>query len=149
MNTEAFLQQFYRLMNLYQAAQKQPRKYRENLTLYAAQSHLMEVIGAQPGISGKEAAEQLAISKGAVSQTVKKLAEKGLILRMPSVDGRESRLVLSPEGEKVYASHRQLHQPLMDELHRISAQIPPQTENVLQQLFTTMEGHLLSIIKEE
>lgn len=149
MNTGSILARMYRLMNLYQAAQKQPRVYEGNVTLYAAEVHMLEVIGNQPGIMSTELASLLAISKGAVSQTLKKLSEKGLVRKAAAADGRASALYLCPEGEKIWQSHHALHDPLLRELEQLTAQFTPEVTQALAQLSDVLESHLTQITQED
>ena len=148
MDAEVFLERCYRLMNLYQAAQKQPRTY-DDAVLYAAEVHALELIGAQPDVTASELAKRLAISKGAVSQTVKKLAEKGLIERTPSADGRVAQLRLSQRGQRVFAAHHRMHEPMLEGIQQLSDQLSPETEAALEQLANLFETHLTQITQEE
>lgn len=149
MNPELFLEQIYRLLNLYHAAQKQPRRYSGNITLYAAEAHMVEIIGSQPGIMGMELAERLFISKGAVSQTLKKLLEKGLVYKNDAADGRAARLYLTDAGGIIWQEHRRLHQPMLNALSQLTAQFSPETASALDQLGAIFEKHLTQITMED
>lgn len=149
MNTGSFLERIYRLMNLYQAAQKQPRQYGSDLTLHAAEVHMLEVIGEFPGITSTELAVRLAVSKGAVSQTLRRLTEKGLILRSAVSDGRIAELSLSAGGEHIWQAHHALHAPLLLELEQLTSQFTPETLRALTQLEDVVERHLNQITQED
>jgi len=70
-------------------------------TLYRSEIFLLELIGDQEGISVTEAADQLHITKGAVSQTLKKLDTKGLVDKQPDpVNGLKMCLRLSNKGKR-------------------------------------------------
>lgn len=149
MNTGSFLERVYRLMNLYQASQKQPRQYGSDLTLHAAEVHMLEIIGDQPGVMSTELAARLAISKGAVSQTLKKLSGKGLVHRAAAEDGRAAELSLTAEGESIWQAHHALHAPLLLELEQLTSQFTPETLRALTQLEDVVERHLNQITQED
>jgi len=149
MNTGNFLERIYRLMNLNQAAQKQPRQYGNNVTLYAAEVHMLETIGDRPGIMSTELAARLAISKGAVSQTLKKLAEKGLVRKSAATDGRAAALFLTEDGEKVWKAHQALHEPMLRELQQLTEQLTPEAAQALERLGEVLEAHLTQITQED
>lgn len=149
MSTGSILERFYRLINLYQAAQKQPRQYEGNLTLYAAEVHMLEVIGDHPGIMGIELATRLAISKGAVSQTLKKLSGKELVRRASAADGRAAALYLTAEGERIWLAHHALHEPMLQEIAHLTEQFSPETTQALVHLSDVLEAHLSQITQEE
>jgi len=149
MNTGNFLERIYRLMNLNQAAQKRPRQYGSNVTLYAAEVHMLEIIGDRPGIMSTELAARLAISKGAVSQTLKKLAEKGLVRKSAATDGRAAALFLTEDGEKVWKAHQALHEPMLRELQQLTEQLTPEAAQALERLGEVLEAHLTQITQED
>lgn len=149
MNTGNFLERIYRLMNLNQAAQKQPRQYGSNVTLYAAEVHMLEIIGDRPGIMSTELATRLAISKGAVSQTLKKLAEKSLVRKSAAADGRAAALFLTEEGEKVWQAHQALHEPMLQELQQLAEQLTPEAAQALERLGEVLVAHLTQITQED
>lgn len=149
MNTVSIMERFYRLMNLYQAAQKPPRQYEGNQTLYAAEVHMLKIIGDHPGIMSTELAARLAISKGAVSQTLKKLSGKRLVRKDAAADGRAAALFLTAEGENIWHAHHTLHAPMLAELEQLTEQFTPETAQALVHLGDVLEAHLTQIIQEE
>ena len=62
--------------------ENRPWHFGTSETLYRSEMFLIELIGEQEGISVTDAAHHLGITKGAVSQTLKKLDVKGLMEKM-------------------------------------------------------------------
>lgn len=148
MDSSILLERVYRLMNRYQAAQKQPRVY-DGLVLHAAEAHMLEVIGSLPGITATALAARLAVSKGAVSQTIRRLTEKGLILREAGADARVARFTLTERGGQIRGQHRALHAPLLEALERALAELSPEAGAALTGLADVLEDHLRQITGEE
>ena len=94
-------------------------------------------------------AARLAISKGAVSQTLKKLAEKGLVRKFAAADRRAAALFLTEEGEKVWQAHQALHEPMLRELQQLTEQLTPEAAQALERLGEVLEAHLTQITQED
>jgi len=78
--------------------------------LYRSEMFLLELIGDQEGISVTESAAQLGITKGAVSQTLKKLDAKGLVeKRTDPGQPLKACLYLTNKGKIAYYAHKHWH----------------------------------------
>ena len=82
-------------------------------TLYRSEIFLLELIGDQEGIGVTEAADLLGITKGAVSQTLKKLAAKGLTeKRSDPNNGLKVCLYLTNKGKSAFYAHKYWHETM-------------------------------------
>ncbi len=69
--------------------------------------HTLTMIADNPGITVSELSKMWNRTKGAVSQNITKLKEKGLIeSRQSSEDARKSYLYATEEGEKLSTAHK-------------------------------------------
>ena len=109
--TEAFqtlmknLNYFDRILNSYQSL---PRWYGRDLLLYSSEADLLAAIGDGEPITATELARMKVSTPSAISQTVKKLDAKGLLIRdAQDGDRRTVSLRLSEAGRQVYQLHRQ------------------------------------------
>lgn len=99
------LNYFDRILNRYQSL---PRWYGRELLLYSSEADLLAAIGANEPITATELARMKVSTPSAISQTVKKLDAKGLLVRdAQDGDRRTVRLRLSDSGRQVYQMHRQ------------------------------------------
>ena len=53
----------------------------KDIKLYPSEIHLLNVISEDPNINAKQMAEKLGVTKGAVSQTLTRLENKGVLFR--------------------------------------------------------------------
>lgn len=97
---------FLRVFNGYIELNKKPRSYGTDELLYSSELVMLELIGHIPGMNVTELAQKQNVTKGAVSQTLKKLDEKGLIEKRKDKDNREVSIILSRKGEKIFHQHR-------------------------------------------
>lgn len=133
----------YKLINLYNSTQKKPRTYAGGLVLYPAQAHTLEIIGNSPGIELSVIAEEYMITKGAVSQLVTFLYDKGLIVKKPSQKGgRSTGLYLSEKGQAVFEEHRALHSGMTDEISRLADGLSPEAMVILERIAEVIEASI-------
>ena len=71
------LHDFIKLANKYNSLEKIPADYGVGKDLYHSERHLLDQIGDYPEKNITELAQFMGVTKGAISQTVKKLETKG------------------------------------------------------------------------
>lgn len=144
-NAELFTK-FYRLINLYNSKAKKPHTFSNGLVLYPAQSHMIELIGDNEGITLTQIADEYMITKGAVSQITKFLDEKGLIIKKPSEKGgRTTELYLSDEGKRVFAEHREMHREMTEQISELAKRLSPQAMEILENMANMIEENIRNI----
>ena len=88
-----FFEDTYGLINKYNQKTKTARQYGTEDLLYSAEVHMIEMIGSYETITTTKLAEKLGITKGAVSQITRKLLEKNLIIKIPSIEENKAGLI--------------------------------------------------------
>ncbi|MEK0313555.1 MarR family winged helix-turn-helix transcriptional regulator [Cohnella sp. 56] len=97
------------LLDVFKAFARQDRKNREygiDEPLYHSEVYTLSEIREHEGIHITALAERCGVTKGAISQVLKKLDQKGLVVK--EKDARnQSRIMLklSPKGEQAYLRH--------------------------------------------
>ncbi len=82
-----------------------------------AQFDVLAHVGAAEGITQRELADSLLVTKGNVAQLLDRMEGRGWILRRR--EGRTNRLFLTDEGRRLFAEVVPTHETLVDE--RLSA----------------------------
>ena len=78
--------------------------------MHTKEIHTIQAIGRYPGINVTRLAEQMAVTKGAVSQTISKLVKKGLVRKRKIFGNRkEVVLELTDLGWIGYNNHEKFH----------------------------------------
>jgi len=108
-------------------------------TLYRSEIFLLELIGDQEGIGVTEAANLLGITKGAVSQTLKKLDAKGLMEKLSDpINSLKACLYLTNKGKSAFYAHKHWHETMdggfKDYFSRLSQENISFLEDFLNQL---------------
>lgn len=89
---------FLRILHLYAAIDKKPKDFGTGDLLYVSEIHAIHYISRNPEINITQLAELSGLTKGAISQTVKRLVSKRYIARYKVKNNKEVNLRLSDKG---------------------------------------------------
>ncbi|HPJ13367.1 MAG TPA: MarR family transcriptional regulator [Caldisericia bacterium] len=139
-----------RLVMLLTELDHKVRNYGTDTPLHLAEIHMIKAIKEHPDIHVTALADILNITKGAVSQMLRKLEKKDMVSKTfdPANQSRVL-LTLTPKGETAYYYHEKLHGDfhtlVMNSIHEFS------TENasIIQTFLTKLESRLLQYAEEE
>lgn len=97
----------YNFVSLYDGYEKEPRDYGTGELINMVEVHTLTIIEENPGITNNEVAKMWSRTKGAASQTVKKLEERGHIYREKcSDDKRTVHLYVTESGKILSEAHK-------------------------------------------
>ena len=116
---------FLRVVNKYNAFEKLPARHAEGHGLYHSERHMIDRIGDNPGMNITGLARASGVTKGAISQIVKKLEAKGIVERRKgAANDKEVFVLLTETGRELYKERRKINrktiEPLIEELKRHS-----------------------------
>ncbi|MCF8083209.1 MAG: MarR family transcriptional regulator [Deltaproteobacteria bacterium] len=141
---------FIRIVSKYQALEKLPQDYGIGEVLYPAEIHAIEMIGKNPGMNVTELASGLGVTKGAVSQIIKKLNNKGLVAKYRDPRNEKAVLVgLTGRGRLAFDGHEAFHAQYDAEIMRLVSELPRHKVLFLREVFIKMEAavdHYLKIL---
>lgn len=99
-----------RIIHKYVRNEDIKRSYGTESLLTRKEIHTIEYIGENPGINLKSLSEMLGVTKGAASQMVSRLVEKGYVHRKESLSsGAEISLYLTNKGQTAFKGHKEYH----------------------------------------
>ena len=130
-----------RVFNKFMENQKKPRRYGLEEFLYPSEVHLLMLIGRYPDFGVTALAEKGAVTKGAVSQMVHKLVNKGLIKKKPDPENtRKVVLELTSKGKIAYFSHERMHEEMDRELFSFLKKLKPGQLKVIEEFLAHIES---------
>ena len=123
--SEEIIELFMRLVNKYNSLMKIPLDFGAGSPLYHSEMHMIDQIGDHPEMNITELAELIGVTKGAISQTVKKLEKKGVVSRYKGPENeKEVFLKFTSIGKDIYKKHKEVDKeaiiPLCEELRKYS-----------------------------
>ena len=107
-------ERFMTIVELAVKMESMPRRFGTEEPLSSREIHIIEMNGdSDETLSVTDLARLLGITKGAVSQNLKKMEKKGLITKIPD-PGNSSRSIvkLTSKGKTAYYAHRHWHETM-------------------------------------
>lgn len=132
-----------RILNKAAAIEKEPVDIGHGVLLYASEVHLIDMAGRYPEEGISQIASRLGITKGAVSQTAKKLEEKGYIERVnPEGDKKTVFIRLTEYGKDAFLWHVAYHEMVNRDMAEQVAKLSHRDVDNLFSIFLQMENML-------
>lgn len=105
---------FARIVELYGKLERLPKSYGTDELFTSAEIHLIETIGDHDdSLSVTELANLMGITKGAVSQRLKKLEKRGLTNKAEDPENiSRARVFLTSKGKSAYFAHKHWHEKM-------------------------------------
>ncbi|MCK9631255.1 MAG: winged helix DNA-binding protein [Methanoregula sp.] len=99
-----------RLFNKAAIIEREPADTGDGVLLYTSEVHLIDMAGRFPEESMSSLAVRMGITKGAISQTTKKLEEKGYLERINQEGNNKTVFIrLTDSGKRAYDWHQAYH----------------------------------------
>jgi DNA-binding MarR family transcriptional regulator len=112
---EELLRVLDRVVGRLGAMHQAPREYGTGVPLYGSEIHTIQAIGESAGITVTRLAEKRGVTKGAVSQTLSKLVEKGMVRKTRAHDNaKEVVLELTERGWTGFRNHGTFDMKVLD-----------------------------------
>ena len=129
-----------RVIHKYNQWESKKRTYGTSVPLSRAEIHTIAAVGAHPNINITTLAAVLGITKGAASQMIYKLVDKGAVEKRVSPDSdSEVVLNLTEQGQINYEMHREYHRQTNDEILIMLRDIPQPLYDQLTELLSVFE----------
>jgi DNA-binding MarR family transcriptional regulator len=121
-----------------------PHSFGTDVNLFRAEIHTVQAIGERQGINLTELAELMKVTKGAMSQTITKLAGKKLVKKAyTDENAKEIKLYLTEKGLVSFKNHNEMHMKMYDTVKKYYG---ADFEEKLVEFSSVMED-LISILK--
>jgi DNA-binding MarR family transcriptional regulator len=113
-NAHLITEQFYQLVKLANKLEKTPRRFGTDEPLSGTEIHLLELIGDNDeSLSVSDLSRLLGITKGAVSQSLKRIENKGFISKEDDPENLSRLIVkLTFKGKTAYFAHKHWHESM-------------------------------------
>ena len=140
---------FHKVMNKMKRIEQKPRHFGTQILLYPSEIHTIDLIGRNAGINITELASVQGVTKGAVSQLVRKLVKKDMVVRMKDErSDREVLLMLSPTGKIAYEAHKEFHARIDSPLMALVAQASEEQLVFVEAVFKAIDRFCDKVLAE-
>jgi DNA-binding MarR family transcriptional regulator len=139
----SLIAKFSKVSKLWQQLDSKPRRFGTETDLSGSEIHLIEVVGQNEGLSVTELAKRLGITKGAVSQTLKRLEGKGIVVKeVDPMNTSRITVSLSTKGKVAYYSHLQWHEAVDGGFRDYFVHLPEDKIRFLEEFLSILEQFL-------
>ena len=103
---------FLKILHLYSVIGRKPKDYGTGDLLYFTEIHTIAMVGKNREINMTRLADMMGVTKGAISQTIRKLVSKNYIVKSNTNNRKEINLRLSEKGKVVYKGQESFQKEL-------------------------------------
>ena len=148
------VRELLRISSLYQRIEEMPIPVDDQTEVSTREAHTIQAIGENRKMSVTQVADHFGITKSGASQMVKKLTQKGFLLkRQAAHSNKEFELSLTPLGWQAFEAHERLHgkdfNKLIDGLTPFSISQIATLSVLLESLGTIMENRISKRSEED
>ena len=142
-------EKFAHLVKMSSKLEKQPRSFGTGELLSSSEIHLIEMIGDnEERLSVTDLARQINVTKGAVSQTLKRLELKGLTTKQEDPDnGARSIVSLTSKGKVAFYAHRHWHETMDGGYKEYFMNLHPDRLDFVLEFLERVEDFLARVLK--
>lgn len=138
-----------RVLHKYMQLEEIPFTYGDGIKLTQREIHVIDAIGTNPDINMTQLAEMHGITKGAVSQMIYRLLDKGYVEKVPAPeDDREVRILLTQSGHAAYKAHKEYHAKRSGDFMDFLGSMNAVEFAVLQQVLASFEAMVDDALEE-
>lgn len=126
---------FLKILHLYTVIGRKPKDYGTGDLLYLTEVHTIIMVGKNKELNMTKLAEMMGVTKGAISQTIRKLSAKNLIVKQNSTNNKEFNLKLTEKGKIVYDKQEAFNAGIFSFAESLYMKAKPQDREIVKQLF--------------
>lgn len=118
--------------------------------LYTSEIHVIDYIGGREGLCASDIAREMGVTRGAVSQILKKLEKKGYLIRKADPDNKlRFNLELSEKGRMAYNKHQEYHGYLEAMIDELTENSGSGEREIIYDFLARLEKRLLPVSPED
>ena len=138
---------FLKILHLYSVIGRKPKDYGTGDLLYFSELHTIAVLARNDDVNMTRLAEIMGVTKGAISQTITKLAHKNLIVKTNMNNRKEVNLNLSGKGRKVLKAQKSFQKEIFTFAGSLYEKAKPQERETVRRLFVAIAENMEDRVK--
>jgi DNA-binding MarR family transcriptional regulator len=133
---------FLKILHLYSVIGRKPKNYGTGDLLYIAELHTITMVGNNHEINMTRLADIMGVTRGAISQTIRKLVNKNLIIKSNLTNKKEINLKLSEKGMIVYKAQESFQKEIFTFAGSLYEQASPEDRDLVRRLFIAISSNM-------
>ena len=145
---QQLIDQFLKILNLYAVINRKPKDYGTGDLLYLSEVHTISMVGKNDFLNMTQLAEIMGVTRGAISQTIRKLVSKNFIIKSNSRNRKEINLELSEKGRIVFLGLATFHKEIFAFAEPLYETAQPRDIALVKRLFDAISGNMEQRVKQ-
>lgn len=138
-----FMLKFLKVVNKINELEKRAYDFGVGEKLFPSEIHTLQAIGNNSCINVSSLAREQGVSRAAVSQMVAKLAKRGFIKKLKSLENsKEVLLVLTEKGKAAFDGHEKFHAEMYADFMLFMDGVPRQEIELVKGLLEKIDFYL-------
>jgi DNA-binding MarR family transcriptional regulator len=133
---------FLDILHKFSLIEKKPWDAGTGSRIYLAEIQTVAMIGDHPDINMTQLSGLMGVTRGAVSQMVRKLVAKKLVTRTSSRNQKEINLGLTEYGDKVREAYRERMKEVFDFAGKLYRDAQPGERQLVKRLFLEIQANM-------
>lgn len=139
MNHSEFIDDFVNMINRYNSLEQLDITFIPRVKISHADVHLLDVMWKNPYKKASQLAEIFGVTKGAVSQQIKKLVKRDLINRVQYDDNcKEVFIELTDLGKEAVNNHKKIDMEVLESLNNILSETTDDQKTFLHNIIKSL-----------
>jgi DNA-binding MarR family transcriptional regulator len=138
---------FLKILHLYSVIGRKPKDYGTGDLLYFTELHTITVVSKNREINMTQLAEIMGVTKGAISQTIRKLVNKNLILKSNINNRKKVNLKLSEKGMTVVKAQESFQKEIFTFARTLYEKARPEDRELVKRLFLAISDNMQSRVR--
>jgi DNA-binding MarR family transcriptional regulator len=142
------IDQFLKILNLYSVIGRKPNDYGTGDLLYFTEIHTISMVGKNKEVNMTQLADIMGVTKGAISQTIRKLVNKNFIIKSNTRNRKEISLRLSEKGMIVLKGLHSFNQEIFAFAGTLYERAKPEDVELVRRLFEAISENMQQRVKQ-
>jgi DNA-binding MarR family transcriptional regulator len=143
---QSIIDLFNKILHLYSVIDKKPKEFGTGDLLYVSEIHAIHIVGNNPEINITQLAEMLGVTKGAISQTIKRLFTKRYIAKYKTRNNKEVNLRLSDKGYLIFQGYQTFNNEMLLFADKLYQSASPRDIEMIRKLFGIIYENMKQIL---
>jgi DNA-binding MarR family transcriptional regulator len=133
---------FLSILHMFSMIEKKPWEFGTGTKVYLTEIQTVSMIGENPQMNLTQLSESMGVTRGAISQTVRKLVTKKLVLRTNARNQKEVHLELTEFGWMVSHAYQARMKEVFDFADELYASATPDERKLVERLFLQIHRNM-------
>jgi DNA-binding MarR family transcriptional regulator len=138
---------FLKILHLYSLISRKPKDYGTGDLLYFTEIHTIKMVAGNKEINMTQLADIMGVTKGAISQTIRKLANKKMVVKTNMNNRKEVNLKLSEKGRIVLKAQESFQNEIFTFAGMLYEKATQEDRDIVRRLFLAIADNMQSRIK--